>query len=313
MIDKILLKRNSLKIVDFDKIIKSNVQNSLTKIGFGAQAEIYKIVKDVVIKRYFKEKSHEFKRELDALIKVKKLIEDNISPHYLYMYSYSMLKYELYFEEAQGSIKTVFNNMEIPLKTKVVQSFFFQILYGILCEYELLHILHRDVLPNNILVKTINSKISYKYTINNKKFTVPTFGNLFLLCDYGRSLTYTKKNYDFKDFIVGIISLFSKQLINSTYHDINMFYTLLPKEQLIKNDIDISLPIREIITKCIILNIIDYKKLFPKSYNVIELSLEILNYENILDVLINVFPQYLKNDESNENDKNVIVLTPINI
>ena len=283
--------------IDYEKTDDYN------KIGSGFQAEIFLLRNEqcgsVIIKKFFPEKIKSLKNEMDrevkGLLKIKQLITKNICPHYIYMYEYNNNKGTIYLEYADGDLKKLYKNFSVNLTDEFIYSFFFQILYAIQCEYEYYDLLHHDLLPNNILKKSIDPKKIFVYTINNKKYYNPLSGNLFLLSDYGRcfSSIQNTKNYDFKDFMTGIISLFAKQLIIKGYDTTEKFFEIVDKEIIKKNKINLEDKLRVIITECIKNNLFNYK-LFFENYNIIDIALEIIKYQNIIDVFENVFKRYTK-------------------
>ena len=192
---------NGLNVINLnickDMINNKKIDEYLEMIGSGFQAIIYLLNIEkcgyIVIKKYLEEKKNEMYRELNGLIFVKTLITRNICPHYLYMYDYNKEDGTILFEYVDGDIKKLYKNFSINLSDEFIYSFFFQILYGILCEYEMLNLLHLDLLPNNILKKSINKNKVFIYTINDKQYIIPTYGNLFLISDYGRCYKVKKK------------------------------------------------------------------------------------------------------------------------
>lgn len=282
-----------------DNVYKFNMHNIYKEIGSGFQSVIYLLNDEkcgsIVIKKYFEEKITEMNKELNSLLDVKNLIIKNICPHYIYMYDYNKKNGLILLEYVDGDIKKLYKNFSINLTDDFVYSFFFQILYGIQCEYELLNILHHDLLPNNILKKSIDKNKVFVYTINEKKYYVPTFGNLFIISDYGRSykIVPTKtKNYDFHDFMTGILSLFAKHLVLKGYYNIEKFYEVVPKKKMEDNHINFNKKIREIITQCLQKKLFNYK-LYYVNYNVIDIILKIMDYDNIIDVFENIFSIYI--------------------
>jgi hypothetical protein len=296
------------------KICKREYENksNLIKIGSGFQAEIFllktKNCGSIVIKKFIPDKINEMTKELNGLLKIKNLIMKNICPHYIYMYEYNKNKGLIYLEYADGDLKKLYKNFSVNLTDEFIYCFFFQILYAIQCEYEYYNLLHHDLLPNNILKKSIDPQKIFVYTINNKKYYIPISGNLFLISDYGRCLVSKQntKNYDFKDFMTGIISLFAKQLILKGYDTKEKFFELVDKEIIIKYKINLEKKLRAIITECIKNNLFNYK-LFFENYNIIDIALKIMKYQNIIDVFENVFEDYTKIITS----KKIITLEPV--
>jgi len=286
------------------KICKREYQNSnyIKKIDNGAQADILllktKKCGSIIIKKFYSEKIKDFnigmKKELNGLIKIKNLITKNICPHYIYMYEYNKKENIIFLEYTDGNLKKLYKNFSIALSDEFIYSFFFQILYGIQCQYEYYNLLHHDLLPNNILKKTIDEDKVFVYTINDKKYYIPSMGNLFLISDYGACFeAKTDINYDFHDFMTGIISLFAKQLILKGYDTLEKFYEIIDEKTLKSNNIDLTLKLRILITKCIKKNLFNYKVFF-ENYNILDIALEIIKYKNIIDVFENIYKIYNK-------------------
>jgi hypothetical protein len=303
---KIREDKNNFNVINFNtckfEYQNSNYMNNIKKIDNGFQADIFllktKKCGSIIIKKFYSEKikktNNEMERELNGLIKIKNLIMKNICPHYIYMYEYNKKEGIIFLEYTDGNLKKLYKNFSITLSNDLSYSFFFQILYGIQCEYEYNNLLHHDLLPNNILKKSIDENKVFVYTINDKKYYIPSMGNLFLISDYGRCLeVHTNINYDFHDFMTGIISLFSKQLILKGYDTIEKFYEIVDEETLKSNNIDLTLKLRKIITECIKKNLFNYKDFF-ENYNIIDIALEIIKYKNIIDVFENVYKVYNK-------------------
>jgi hypothetical protein len=289
-----------------ENVYKFNMEDIYKKIGSGFQSVVYLLNDEkcgsIVIKKYFKNKIHEMNKETKSLLAVKELIMKNISPHYIYMYEYDNKNGLILLEYVDGDIKKLYDNFSIFLSDEFIYSFFFQILYGIQCEYEICNILHHDVLPNNILKKSINKNRIFVYTVNKKKYYIPTYGNLFVISDYGRSYKIDPnktKNYDFHDFMTGILSLYAKHLVINGYGDIETFYKVVSKKKMEDNNINLNNKIREVITDCLKKKLFDYKKYY-NNYNVIDIILKIIKYDKIVDVFENLFNTY-----NNINNKNL--------
>lgn len=300
---------NGLNVYDLDKckenIQKFNTQHAHNEIGTGFQSVVYLLNNEkcgsIVIKKYFKEKISEMDKELYNLLEVKNLIIKNICPHFVYMYGYDKKNRLILLEYLDGDIKKLYKNFSINLSNDFVYSFFFQILYGIQCEYEILHILHHDLLPNNILKKSIDENKVFVYTINNEKYYVPTFGNLFVISDYGQSYKVNPKktkNYDFHDFMTGMLSLFAKHLVVRGYSNIEKFYEVVSKQKMQNNNVNFNNKIRKIITECLKKKLFNYKVYYENS-NIIDIILEIMEYDNIIGVFENVFKKYVNNQIKN--------------
>ena len=303
---------NLNKCYEYAKNINNN--KNIIEIGSGASGIVYLINNEdcgtVVVKKYNKTHTNSFNKETNALFAVKQLIIKNICPHYIFMYGFNKKDETILLEYADGDIKKLYNNFDIKLTNDFIYSFFFQILYAIMCQNELCNISHNDILPNNILKKSIDKDKIFVYNINNKKFYIPTFGNLFMITDYGSStIKKNKTNYDFKQFTKNILSLFAKHLILKGYDTNDKFYKIVSKEKIIKNSIDVTNKLRKIITECLYKQLFNYKNFF-ENYNMIEITLNIMQYDNIIDAIENI---YVKFTQKPINNVKIVELLPINI
>ena len=175
----------------------------LKYLGSGGQGRVYLLSEEecgkIVIKII---KSYDDNNnELLIVPYVKRIIEDYVSPNFLYIYGYEKIKnYTVIFSEyANGTL-------EDWLKTKHSyeewRSFLFQFLSAVVVLQTVLKSYHSDLKPKNIFYKNLINKPVFEYNIQEKKYYVPTHGNLFLISDFGhvQSLMF-KKNKLNKDSI----------------------------------------------------------------------------------------------------------------
>jgi hypothetical protein len=189
IIRKHIDNKNVKNINQCIKFIKSNKFNA-KEIGKGLQGHVFIVENEecgtIVIKHY--NNSNAFFKEKNALIKLKKLIINNICPNFIFMYNFDKIKNNIYLEYIDNDIKHFYDNFKVPITTIEFKSLIFQIAYGLLCQYELCNIKHYDTQTVNIFIKRIDKNIIFCYNINNKKYFIPTCGKLFMLGDYGLSI-----------------------------------------------------------------------------------------------------------------------------
>lgn len=147
-----------------------------------------KIIKDIVIHN-----------------KIKKLILNDICPHFIYYYYSNLLTSNLLLKEninyniESVKIDNLFLIMEYCDGTLVdflndiysaehYESMYFQIYYATLCLHNVLRLFHNDLHVYNIMYKNIDKNIVFNYNINGKNYYIPTFGHLFLIIDFERSV-----------------------------------------------------------------------------------------------------------------------------
>lgn len=98
----------------------------------------------------------------------------------------------LFIETLDGTLEDIIKN-EINLE--LLRSCLFQVTFALIYLQKYYYFTHNDLHINNIMyTKTDRPFLYYKY--NNQYFKVPTFGKLFKIIDFGRSIfTFRKKTY----------------------------------------------------------------------------------------------------------------------
>ena len=314
--------RNNKDTKDYNKCIEFIASDKFTsqEIGKGGQAKIYIVENEdcgtIVIKHF--NKSTTFIRERDALLEIKKLIINNTCPNFILMHDSNETNKNIYLEYIDKDIKHLYNNFMKPICDEECKTLFFQILYGLLCQYELCNILHNDTQIINIFVKFIDINSVFCYTINDKKYYVPTYGNLFMLGDYGCAETIDNKmeqpNTDFHKFLDNVLFVFTRKLYeDDEINTLEQFYKIVARDVMVKNGINYDKiyektfkrgkskgeitrkAIRKLMLECIKLKLFNYKEYFV-NYNVIDTILEIFKYNNIIEVFENVYTEYSPTD-----------------
>ena len=98
----------------------------------------------------------------------------------------------LVIEELEGTLEDIIKNqLSIPL----LISCLFQVSFALLYLQKHYHFTHNDLHINNIMYKETTKKYIY-YKFNNQYFKVPTYGKMFKIIDFGRSVfTFRQKTY----------------------------------------------------------------------------------------------------------------------
>lgn len=316
-------------------------KHNFDKIGSGRQGEIFKAVSDncgsVIIKKSGKT-TYDVKRnkrqlrkliwENKFLLKIKRLIDNNVCPNFIKIIDFIPEKGYLILEYADGDCSKLFRN---KFKFNLLWSFLCQSLIGLLCLHKILRIFHRDFHFGNILYKKINENVILCYTINEKKYYIPTFGYLFMISDFGQSIeidyiekTEKYQNVDFNadtkilalTFDETIVKFISKKHDNNFANFKNIF--TFENQEIIQKLMNDGVTITDVIASY------DYlKKLSFPIFNNSELIKNGLNEESIelknilknnistMELINKIYDKY--NVKDNKYDKNFIVSFTINL
>jgi len=98
----------------------------------------------------------------------------------------------LFIEKLEGTLEDI---IKYELSLPLLKSCLFQITFALIYLQKHYYFTHNDLHINNIMyTSTDKPYIYYKY--NNQYFKIPTYGKLFKIIDFGRSIfTYQKKTY----------------------------------------------------------------------------------------------------------------------
>ena len=99
----------------------------------------------------------------------------------------------LFIEKLEGTLEDYL--LDSDFKEEVLLSCIFQISFALHYLQKIYQFTHNDLHINNIMYSTTDTEYIY-YKINNKYFKVPTYGKIFKIIDFGRSiLTFKNKVY----------------------------------------------------------------------------------------------------------------------
>tara|TARA_Y100000768_G_scaffold383372_1_gene365381 strand:- start:2341 stop:3762 length:1422 start_codon:yes stop_codon:yes gene_type:complete len=98
----------------------------------------------------------------------------------------------LFIEQLEGTLEDI---IKYELSLPLLRSCLFQVTFALLYLQKSLHFTHNDLHINNIMYTSTDKPYLY-YKFNNQYFKVPTYGKLFKIIDFGRSVfTFRKKTY----------------------------------------------------------------------------------------------------------------------
>lgn len=210
----------SKNLLNYGECKKLIYQKNFEQIDSGTQSEVYKAYSNkcgsVVIKRAGKKEYDEkynnymFKKlilENKILLKIKRLITNDICPNFIEVIDFIPEKKCLVLEYADGNVTKLIKE---SFTFEILLSLILQMLFAFLCVNRILKIFHNDSNLNNILYKRIDKNIVFCYKINGKKYYVPTFGYLFMLSDFGRTIQISYIEKEKKDI--------------KKYNDLNILY-----------------------------------------------------------------------------------------
>jgi hypothetical protein len=129
-----------------------------------------------------------------------------------------------------------------------------------------LKILHNDLSISNILYKTIKKDITFQYNINNVSYCVPTFGYLFVVIDFEKSI-----------FVDTIVDQHEKKLINQR---INTNYDFHMLTKLYHRPIKAALRKKKITKVSDLLKLIDNDEHLNNIENLIKTEKQLYTYKN---------------------------------
>jgi hypothetical protein len=186
--------KNNNNLINLEECKKKIYDKSMF-LGKGGQGSVYKIESStcggVVLKVYHKKTDEkQIYREINILDRVKKIIDKNICPHFLYYYDFFKTNennntiINILMEYADGDLeKWVKENHTEEEWTSLL----FQFVIGIHVIQKYLKGYHSDLKPKNIFFIQIKKEDNQviEYEINTKKYYLPNTGYLFLLADYG--------------------------------------------------------------------------------------------------------------------------------
>lgn len=136
----------------------------------------------------------------------------------------------LFMEKLEGTLEDIINDASISNLTNLLKSCLFQISFALSYLQKHYQFTHNDLHINNIMFKKTEKKFLY-YKINNTYYQIPTFGKIFKIIDFGRSI-FTFKN---KIFMNDVFSKNSEAGGQYYYPDqVDFLQINVPKDKIIK-------------------------------------------------------------------------------
>ena len=162
-------------------------------IGKGSQGTVFKISTtkcgSVVVKKYHKQhhstilQHKSIEHEINVTNEIKKLIDNDICPNFIYMFGYSLDNRYIMMEYADGDMG---NFLQTTHSDDVYLNSNFQIYVALLTLHKILRYNHNDMCFPNIFYKKITNEYDYfQYNINGHIFNLPNDGYLFMIADFG--------------------------------------------------------------------------------------------------------------------------------
>ena len=314
---------DKLNLKNLKKCEELMIQNKMNFISKGHQGEVFKVMSNdcgsvVVKKKIIKKEDNKWKNnekwltdELEIEYKImsltNRMIEKFICPNFVHVYDFIKSVPLIVMEYADGDCKFLFKDIYFP--TELYKSFIFQILVAIYSFTNYTMLFHRDVKLGNILYKKINKNIIFHYKIENTDYYVPTYGYLFMLCDYGtakfklddRMPDIINLNYKIiKNYIVDFSIKFQKEINTST--NVNNIIQTIRNSEVIPSNNNFNKNMFEIIDSI--------KKIKTKKMNdyVFEINDILTHSTNILKILSTFFNEFIIDVDKNAKiiDFNVV-------
>ena len=101
----------------------------------------------------------------------------------------------LFMEKLEGTLEDIINDVNITNLNNVLKSCLFQVSFALSYLQKHYQFTHNDLHINNIMFKKTDKKFLY-YKMNNIYYQIPTFGLIFKIIDFGRSIfTFKQKTF----------------------------------------------------------------------------------------------------------------------
>ena len=98
----------------------------------------------------------------------------------------------LFIEKLEGTLEDI---IKYSLSLPLLRSCLFQVTFALIYLQKHLHFTHNDLHINNVMYKSTEKPYLY-YKFNNQYFKIPTYGKIFKIIDFGRSIfTFRNKTY----------------------------------------------------------------------------------------------------------------------
>ena len=179
-------------------------------------------------------------------------------------------------EYIDGNLFRLYKGSKDSMSLNDWKSILFQILCAIFYLFSKLNISHNDTYPNNIFYKNVKTT-ELCYEISGKKYSVPTYGKLYMVGDFGKAKNLKKKeiNWDLIDFLYNLIKLIANytELRDLDIPALSKLVTVKEKKaKFIEFSSKKDVNIRKVVTNCIIFDSFDYSKYFT------DVNLSVINF-----------------------------------
>ena len=117
--------------------------------------------------------------------------DDSVNDDYIATFKNFPVIYS-FIETLDGTLEDIIKH---EMNLELLKSCLFQVTFALIYLQKHYHFTHNDLHINNVMYTTTDKPFIY-YKYNNHYYKVPTFGKLFKIIDFGRSIfTFRKKTY----------------------------------------------------------------------------------------------------------------------
>ena len=244
---------DELNLKNINKCMELINKNKILFIEKGQQGEIFKVKSDdcgsVIIKKKLireqdiKWKNNEqwMKDELEVEYKImlltNRIVDNNICPNFIKTYGFNKNVPLIIMEYADGDSNFLFK--DVYYDTHIYKSFICQTLIAIYVFNNYTMLYHRDMKSANVLYKKIDVNTIFHYKINGNDYYVPTYGYLFMICDFGvAKFKLDGRKIDIVNFNNSIIKTYADNF-NKKYYDhmnksdVNIMQTIKSSDEIL--------------------------------------------------------------------------------
>lgn len=304
---------DELNLKNINKCVELIDENKILFIEKGQQGEIFKVKSNecgsvIIKKKLMREQDTKWKNneqwmkdELEVEYKImlltNRIVDNNTCPNFIKTYGFNKNVPLIIMEYADGDSNFLFK--DVYYDTNIYKSFVCQVLIGIYIFNNYTMLYHRDMKPGNVLYKKINKNTIFHYKINDNDYYVPTYGYLFMICDFGvAKFKLDGRKIDIINLNYSIIKTYVGNLELQNYNDmdksiINIIKTIKSSEEILngKMDKDINLLISKLNNNS---NIQINKYLF-EIYSILNTN------KNIIDLLNTKYSDFTSTNGKKEN------------